>query len=39
MLATSISGKKTGVGQRDLLVNGVACVIRERAAEQGLATD
>jgi AcrR family transcriptional regulator len=39
VLATSISGKKTGVGQRDLLVNGVACAIRERAAEQGLSTD
>jgi AcrR family transcriptional regulator len=37
VIATSISGKTTGwVRPRELLVRGVACVIRERAAEQGL---
>jgi AcrR family transcriptional regulator len=40
VIATAISGKKTGEGRpADLLVRGVACAIRERAAEQGLAVD
>jgi AcrR family transcriptional regulator len=39
VIADAISGKRTGVGQRDLLVKGVACAIRERAAELGLVVD
>ncbi len=39
VIADAISGKRTGVRQRDLLVQGVACAVRERAAEQGLTTD
>lgn len=40
VVATSISGKTTGWARpRELLVRGVACVIRERAVEQGLTVD
>ena len=39
VIAGAISGKRTGVSQRDLLVRGVACAVRERAAELGLAVD
>jgi AcrR family transcriptional regulator len=39
VIADAISGKRTGVGQRDLLVQGVACAVRERAGALGLSVD
>jgi AcrR family transcriptional regulator len=39
VIAGAISGKVTGARHRDLLVQGVACVVRERAAERGFAVD
>jgi AcrR family transcriptional regulator len=39
VLADAITGTRTGVGQRDLLVRGIACVVRERAAELGVRAD
>jgi hypothetical protein len=36
LIGAAISGKSTRSSPRDLLVRGVACVVRERAAEQGL---
>jgi AcrR family transcriptional regulator len=39
LIATSIGGQATSRGQRRLVVRGVACVIREQAAEKGLSVD
>ena len=39
VIGGAISGKTTGARHRDLLVGGVACVVRERAAERGHALD
>ena len=39
LIASAISGRTTKRSQRDLLVEGVACTIRARAAERGLAVD
>jgi AcrR family transcriptional regulator len=39
LLASAISGKSTRTRARDMLVRGVACVARERAAAQGLSVE
>jgi AcrR family transcriptional regulator len=39
LIAGAIGGKSTRSPERDLLIRGVACVVRERAAEQGLSVD
>jgi AcrR family transcriptional regulator len=39
LIGAAISGKSTKRSPRDLLVRGVACVVRERAAERGLSVE
>jgi len=39
VIAGAISGKATGARHRDLLVQGVACVVRDRAVERGYSLD
>jgi AcrR family transcriptional regulator len=39
LIAGAIGGKSTRSPERDLLIRGVACVVRERAAEQGFSVD